>query len=868
MAIQASLIDALEQAGDSAEAKRILLPHKGKAGLSKLYFDRVAEHFVADPSKAFALARQWKAVAQLGDEPAYAYRAKGVADRGRCDWLASAKAFQKAGELATRPADKLAFQAGAVDALARAKKMQDAERLGASLAAGLKKLGREDLAARVLLNLGNALLLQDRMAEARKYLERALQAFDAAGLQSEAVSTLLGLSTSHLYSGDPRKAEQLANETKVRAEIAGLPFAADMAEMNRAQALLLSGRPDDALDLFLSLKDRLAVSPTEQTRSIEFAGDAYYRLNLWPEALDAYREALSRTGSIQPNHEANVRLGIGLSLLATGKPAEALPYFAAAHRRYLKLNNLAWASACLLGKAQAQRAQKQHKGASTTAKQAADLAHRANSAYHWCEAVLSHRAPPQEMRRALKIIQGYGYVGLAWRAHHALAQSFQTRQTQHYKRMVDSMLEARLLTSSLTSRSSFLKDKSDALREYLAVLLERPTKRNVAEALRVIVETRSVTLLDELLSAQGEALHSGVQEQLQAVRSELQALAAEESTPNGARRGYALDAVPPETQRRWTNAARKSRALMQTLPRAIPDGVAVLAQAGDHSYSISSGQSRRLTRGAEDLRKALKWLEYELMAPMVDPDAPAKPALDALANLRELLGPLGDVNGLCPDGLLWRVPWQCLGPQAPDLLLHPSANAAAQLELPKNPRVLLWVSHAVDLPHGAAEARQFLGRYPQAKVCTTAGEALASLEHAWDIVHVVSHAKHRVENPMFSSIEMADGPVFAADIARSGLRAGLVTLAACDTGAVSLVSREEPDGLARAFLARGASHVVASAWALHDEAAAKAFGTFYADLDVETDVREALQSARRHVREWRAHPYYWGALAMYRGYRS
>jgi CHAT domain-containing protein len=60
--------------------------------------------------------------------------------------------------------------------------------------------------------------------------------------------------------------------------------------------------------------------------------------------------------------------------------------------------------------------------------------------------------------------------------------------------------------------------------------------------------------------------------------------------------------------------------------------------------------------------------------------------------------------------------------------------------------------------------------------------------------------------------------------------------------------------------------VIASAWALHDEAAARAFGVFYDCLSEGKGVREALHQARRRVREWREHPYYWGALTLYRGY--
>ncbi len=874
MAIQPELIDRLEQCKSPDEARGFLSAHKGEGGLSKAFFDRVAAHFTSNPSRAFALADLWSAVLDFGDDASYAYRAKGVSDRGRNDWLASARSFRRAGRLAKDRADKFSFQAGAVDGLARARRMDEAERLGAELADGLEKLGRHDLAARVLLNLGNALLLQDRMAEARKHLERAFIEFDLAKMPGETVSALLGLSTTHLYFGDPRMAAELAEETKKRAADADLPFVQLMAEMNLAHAHLLTARPDDALDRLLAVREHLAMSPTEQTRCIEFIGDAYYRLNLWPEALDAYQEAMNRTDSIQPNHEANVRLGIGLCLVAMEQPKKSLPYFSEAYRMYLKLKNLAWASASMLGKSKAYQAMGRKQSAQKSADLARDLSRQADSAFHWCEAVLAHDPSEDDLKRASKLIDKYGYIGLAWRSHQVHAQRTKGRaQTTHYRRMADSILESRLLTTSLISRASFLKDKSLALREYLSELLSKPTKANVAEALRIIVETRSVTLLDEIIAAQDEA-NSTVKQQLAAVRSELETLAAEEFIPTGSRRSVSMEAIPSQAQRRWVEIARNARAVIETLPPPPPGRALILTQAKENFYGIFDGTRKQLPCTVKDLEEKLRWLEYELLAPMVEPAACAEPAMRALKSLEDLLVVPWSKSGtvriesLCPDGVLWRVPWQCvnMGGCPPDLLLHPSSRPAPDHAPLPNSRTLLWVSESGDLKHAGAEARSFLKHYPDARVCRTAKEALASLEDTYDLVHVVSHSRHRAENPMFSSIEFGDGPVFAADVARSGLRSRLVTLAACDTGAVSLISKEEPDGLARAFLSRGASYVIASAWALHDEAAARAFGVFYDCLSEGKSVRETLHQARCQVREWREHPYYWGALTLYRGY--
>lgn len=877
MAIPASLLDELEQAHSAGDARKVLAPFKGADGLSRAFFERVATHFTSDPSRAFALASRWKAVLQFGDDASYAYRAKGVADRGRCDWRASANSFIKAGELARSPEERFSFQAGAVDALAHAGLMGDAEQLAESLTKGLVKLKRADLAARIYLNLGNVLLLQDRMVEARKALEKALVSFEAQGMKAEAASTLLGLSTTHLYSGHTKLAHELAEKAKVLADASGHGFVGLLAEMNVAHSSLLAGRPDEALDKFVALREPLSLSPADRTRCVEFAGDAYFELNLWTEALDAYKEALSDTNFIQPNHAANVRLGMGRCLVASGRPSEAIPLFMSAQKRYARLGNLAWESAALLGRSRAYREMGKLHLSRSSAVLAAEMAKTANSAYHWCDATLENEdASEGDLRRVRRTAEGYGYVGLLWRIHHLHARRTErSKKGRRYRLMVEAILDSRLMTTSLISRSSFLRDKSAALREYLAYLLDQPTKRNVDEAMRVILETRSVTLIDEILAASAVPLSESVVEALEKVRMDLQNMASESKGPTGSRTTAPMSSFSTSAQRHWTELTRNARAVTHEISHKPAAGVAVMTQAGGQFYVMSEGACARLGCDETQLAKAIRWLEFDLLAPMVDPGANPANALRALANLREdVVCPwrekFDDVSAICPDGILWRVPWQCLFSDGlpPSLVLHPSSSRTETTFNPADVKSLLWVSGAADLVHAEGEAERFLSKYPNSTVCRTLKEAQESFNGSYDILHVVAHARHRAENPMFSAIEFGDGLLFGADVARSSIRPKLVTLSACHTGEVSLISRDEPDGLARAFIARGASHVVASGWAIHDEAAARAFGMFYECLESNTTVRAALDSARKQVRLWRDHPYYWGALTLYDGYST
>jgi CHAT domain-containing protein len=223
---------------------------------------------------------------------------------------------------------------------------------------------------------------------------------------------------------------------------------------------------------------------------------------------------------------------------------------------------------------------------------------------------------------------------------------------------------------------------------------------------------------------------------------------------------------------------------------------------------------------------------------------------------------------ISPDGILWRVPWDAVigeGPATP-VLLHPSlggGHSIGSLE-----RVALWIDTPSDLPNTLAEEKTILERFPRANVFRSREEVLASLGQEWDLVHVAGHARHREGNPMFSALEFPDGPIYASEIARSGLRTRLACLSACETGTLSLSTRQEPDGLARAFLARGAEAVLASLWPLDDVAASIFFDALYNDLRPISNLPKAVSEARSAVRAWRDHPYFWAPLSLFGGYCS
>jgi tetratricopeptide (TPR) repeat protein len=876
-----TLVSRIEASGSDSITRALLHEHRGLPGLSAAYFSRVLELFAADHNALSRLASSAPLVLRYGDDRALGYRTLGVTERVAGRWSQSARAFIRAGDCADDPKDRLAYKTGAVDSLAKAGRVDDAVQLGAELTRGLEALGERALAARVRMNLSHALLARGRYEEARDSLEGLPEVLEEAGFVVEAASARMARSTSHLYGGDPTVAESEAQATIEQATELEMPFLADLARINLAHVALLRGRGDESLETLLALRDRMVDAPVDLARVLELLGETHAALNLWPEALDAFREALS-VGAFAALHVGHLHLGIGQVLLAMGRYDDAKREFSEARRRYRRIGNSGWEAAAATGQAEAWLELGNLRRAAMSAEQAVQLARLSGSPYHTVRALIARVATGYDerlLREAERTVERFGYAGVTWRIH-ALraARKAGASRLAHYRKMFEAILQERSNTSSLTSRTTYLRDKSSALRDYLEVLLAKPSAARVAEALSVVERSRSVALLDEVLAAQAAALDPQVLASLEGLRRELNETRPPDASGTGSRLLAGSTGDMAKFQRRWLEATHRLVHDSQQLSGTTREDTAVFISAGRTLHAVVGGRSYALPIDSRDLERRLKWLQFELLAPMTDRSADADDALCAIEDVaKALIGPwadrLPDVRGVCPDSKLWRVPWTACcdlmgAADTFEVRLHPGLQGGGHLPLATDAPPALWIATHRDLPYAELEAEAFCARYPQARVFRTAAEVRRCLPNArFGILHVVSHAKHRWSNPMFSSLEFSDGPVFAAEVARSGLRADLVTLSACDTASMSVTSQEEPEGLARAFLARGARCVVGSAWPLDDEAAGKLYGAFYRHIREGHSVGRSLQSSRNEVREWRAHPYFWASPVLYAGYQ-
>ncbi|MGB8380638.1 MAG: CHAT domain-containing tetratricopeptide repeat protein [Dermatophilaceae bacterium] len=115
------------------------------------------------------------------------------------------------------------------------------------------------------------------------------------------------------------------------------------------------------------------------------------------------------------------------------------------------------------------------------------------------------------------------------------------------------------------------------------------------------------------------------------------------------------------------------------------------------------------------------------------------------------------------------------------------------------------------------------------------------------LVHLAAHGTIRADNPLFSSLRMADGPLTVHDIERLDRGPDTVVLAACEAGHDVVLAGDEMLGLSASFLARETRHVVASVVPIPDAATTPVMERLHRLLSRGTQVAVALAQAQQQV---------------------
>jgi tetratricopeptide (TPR) repeat protein len=126
-----------------------------------------------------------------------------------------------------------------------------------------------------------------------------------------------------------------------------------------------------------------------------------------------------------------------------------------------------------------------------------------------------------------------------------------------------------------------------------------------------------------------------------------------------------------------------------------------------------------------------------------------------------------------------------------------------------------------DLPGGEAEVRDLAGLYADAASMVGPQATVAAVTSALDgagLAHVATHGSFRADQPLLSSLQLADGPVTVYDLERLRQAPRWMVLASCDAGVSEVRPGDELMGLSAALLAQGTVALVAPLLPVPDDA--------------------------------------------------
>ncbi len=121
--------------------------------------------------------------------------------------------------------------------------------------------------------------------------------------------------------------------------------------------------------------------------------------------------------------------------------------------------------------------------------------------------------------------------------------------------------------------------------------------------------------------------------------------------------------------------------------------------------------------------------------------------------------------------------------------------------------------------------------------------AVTDLASQVDVLHLATHGKHAVENPLFSGLEFADGALFGYDIDLMPQVPAHVVLSACEVGRSSVRWGEEAIGMTRIWLHAGTRCVIAAPVVVADDEACELLSAMHEGLVEGQAPGEALAAA-------------------------
>jgi CHAT domain-containing protein/tetratricopeptide (TPR) repeat protein len=738
--------------------------------------------------------------------------------------------------------------------------------------------------ARVQANRGIELVEVGRAADGLALLQMSATQFEAEGDRLWFGKCLGHQAGAHMALGNYLQALSLLEQARrclaeLGAEAEATRLVALLAETSIALSLY-----DEAFDLAMSAATvfRKAAMTHDLAHALRWCGVACMHTNRPDEALALFEEARSLFDDVgSTGRSAETALAIAALLNQTGRLDLARAETIAAHAMLVEGDSRAAQAFALM--------------------YLADLS--------------EERACRTHLNAAAAISDELQLPPLSWHVHLRLGRLCRRsreldRAAVHLNTAVDIIENLQGTVPDEALRAVFLGDKSEAFDELAELLLSLPNP-DIQGALAVRERARGRILCESGSSQESRPAGSSlsVDETSICRNRELagvyNALLRAEGTPGGTKRCKALLDRGAELERQVTierlhRAAAVDRVAVASvaLPECSARNKTVLAYEilGDTIHAFVSRGSElahielptsasAVAADIDDLER--QWTHFQFgsrfasrnRAVMTSTTNSILRSLHGhlLAPVQALFGPetVDSTIAVVPSGPLHRVPFNALVDEDEDLLssrvfiVSPRVAVGPSNDSPVVPAIatkrplVIGVSDP-SMPCATSEARSVASKLANPLLLVDDDATVARLrEHAptASIIHLACHGLHRSDNPLFSSLRLADGWISALDILDLSLKDATVVLSACESGRQP--SRgAEPLGLSWAFLGAGAAAVLVSLWTVQDDVASHLMATFYDHLNVGADHAHALRGAQRSTAARWPHPYYWASFVL------
>ena len=221
-----------------------------------------------------------------------------------------------------------------------------------------------------------------------------------------------------------------------------------------------------------------------------------------------------------------------------------------------------------------------------------------------------------------------------------------------------------------------------------------------------------------------------------------------------------------------------------------------------------------------------------------------------------LLGPAVAAFGqgsvvVSPTAALHATPWGLLPALAGvPMTVVPTASAWLRARGSRARRTGRVLVVGPGLASGGAEVPLVAADHPDAVVLSNGSATVEGCLSAMDgaaLVHVAAHGRLRADNPMFSALELDDGPLTVHDFERLRRAPRRFVLSACDSGVMVPVGANELLGLATALMSVGTAGILSSVAPVNDEATAELMVHVHRELDELDDLGVAMQRVRERA---------------------